>query len=47
MVVISVVNILLLAAGVSVLTFMLVLLVKILLKTNKALDIWLAKNKQD
>ena len=40
MVMVQVINILLLAAGI----FALVLLVKVLLKANKALDIWLSQN---
>ena len=40
MIIVQAVNILLLAAGV----FALVLLVKVLLKANKALDIWLSQN---
>ena len=40
MIMVQMVNILLLAAGV----FALVLLVKVLLKANKALDIWLSQN---
>jgi len=40
---IQIVNILLLAAVIAVF----VLLVKVLLKANKALDIWLEKNNRD